>query len=218
MEADGRWQRVIASYVPPRALAPRTRAALEGVGYRIVPAATRGRFADLSWNPDVRLVDERHLERLPIENYLPRTPIVLLTGVRPLPCTDRRVAGSVARPATLETLYPVLQRALEDHPRQGARAATRISARCTFADRRWTGAVESLSPLGCLFRTGEDMPDGREVSLLFSLPLGRTISTRARIVHRHGDRVGMTFTGASGSVRRAVAAYVEQRLATQHLR
>ncbi len=42
-------QRRIASYVPPQAYAPRVRAALEGLGYQIIPVATRGRFEDDSW-------------------------------------------------------------------------------------------------------------------------------------------------------------------------
>ena len=39
-------RRTVASYVPPKAFAPGVRAALERLGYRIVPAVTRGRFAD----------------------------------------------------------------------------------------------------------------------------------------------------------------------------
>jgi hypothetical protein len=215
MAAERTWNRTIASYVSPRAWAPRTRAALEGLGYRVVAAATRGRFGDDSWDPDVRLVDERHLGRIPLENYLPRTPVVLVTGRRPLSHADPRVIGSVARPCTLQTLFPVLQRGLESHPRSGARAPTQIQARCTHADRRWNGALVSLSPQGCLFHTGQDMPEGLELNMLFPLPLGRMVSTRARVVRRHGDRIGMQFTGASGTIRQALADYVEERLATQ---
>ena len=114
------WRRVIASYVPPRSLTRRTRAALSGLGYRIVPAATRGRFDDDSWEPDIRIIDERHLDRVPAEPYLPRIPIVVLTGSRPLSCHDPRVVGSLPRPARLERLYPILQSALEDQPRSTA--------------------------------------------------------------------------------------------------
>lgn len=209
------WSRVIASYVAPRSLTTRTRAALAGLGYRIVPAATRGRFDDDSWEPHIRIVDEKHIDRIPSEPYLPRIPIIRLTGPRPLPCDDPRVVGSIARPATLELLYPILQSALEEHPRRTARAATQIQARCTHADRRWIGALVSLSQEGCLFRTGEAMAKGLELNMLFPLPLGRMISTRARVVNRSGDLVGMQFTAPAGTVRNAVGEYVEGRLATQ---
>ena len=211
------WRRVIASYVPPKSLTRRTRAALNGLGYRIVPAATRGRFDDDTWEPDIRLVDEQHLDRLPAETYLPRIPIVVLTGSRPLPCHDPRVVGSIPRLATLERLYPILQSALEDHPRGTARAATQIQARCTHADRRWSGALVSLSQEGCLFRSGEAMAEGLELNMLFPLPLGRMVSTRARVVSRHGELVGMQFTSQAETIRNAVGEYVEVRLATHPL-
>ena len=73
-------RRVLASYVPPQALGQGTRQALEGLGYKIVPAATRGRFNDASWKPDLRLVDDRHLDRLPGRED--RVPIIVLTGRR----------------------------------------------------------------------------------------------------------------------------------------
>ena len=72
-------RKIIASYVSPHAFAPRTRAALVGLGYRVVAASTRGRFDDTSWQPDLRIVDDRHFDKLPVENYLPRTPVIVLT-------------------------------------------------------------------------------------------------------------------------------------------
>lgn len=209
------WRRIIASYVPPTAYASRTRPALEGLGYRIIPAATRGRFDDDSWEPDVRIVDERHIDRIPEERYLPRTPVVLLTGSRPVRCQDPRAVGSVKRPAELGELYPLLQRALEDTPRRSARTPTQLPARCTYADRRWMGAVLSLSKDGCLFRTSEAMEPGMELSLLFPLPMGRMISTRAQVIRRLGENVGMRFKSPSPVLSEAVGEYIESRLATR---
>jgi len=213
MPARVQARRTVASYVPPQAFAPRTRGALAGLGYRIVPIATQGRFADDRWEPDLRIVDERHLDKLPDEKYLPRTPVIVLTGSRPRTHADPRVVGCVERPAGVDALYPLLQQALEPTPRRAARVATLLPARCTRADRRWVGAVVSLSREGCLFRTLEAMPPGLELNLIFPLPLGRTVSTRARVLRQHGEQVGMAFTHPPAQTTRAIGEYVEGRLA-----
>lgn len=213
--ATTRTPRLIASYVPPQAYAPRVRAALEGLGYRIVPVATRGRFGDDSWEPQLRIVDERHIDRIPPEDYLPRTPVVVLTGgLRAAPCQDRRVVGSVPRPATLKDLYPLLQRALEDTPRSTARTPTELPGRCTQSDRRWMGAVVSLSERGCLFRTSEPLVVDQQLNLLFPLPMGQMVTARARVIGQQGPSVRMVFDKLAPPAREAVAHYVEGRLAT----
>ncbi len=206
-------RRTVASYVPPHAFAPRARGVLAGLGYRIVPVSTQGRFSDDRWEPDLRIVDERHLEKLPDENYLPRTPVIVLTGSQPRSHSDPRVIGCVERPAEVEALYALLQQALEPTPRRSARVATLLPARCTRADSRWLGAVVSLSREGCLFRTLEAMPPGLELNLVFPLPLGRMVSTRARVLRQHGEQVGMTFTHPPAQSSRAIGEYVESRLA-----
>jgi hypothetical protein len=213
MPARAAMRRTLASYVSPHAFAPRTRGVLQGLGYRVVPIATQGRFADDRWQPDLRIVDERHLEKLPFENYLPRTPIIVLVGGRPRGIADARVVGCVPRPADVEALYPLLQQALEPTPRRSARAATLLPARCTRADRRWVGVVVSLSREGCLFRTQEAMPPGLELNLIFPLPLGRMVSTRARVLRQSGEQAALEFTHRPAQSTRAIGDYVEQRLA-----
>jgi len=205
-------RRTIASYVPPQAFAPRARAALERLGYRIVPAVTRGRFADDSWAPDVRLVDECHLAYLPEGSA--SEPIIVLCEQRRRQFDDPRVAGVTRRPVEVGTLYPLLQKTLEKNPRQAARAPARIPARCTHADRRWTGAVLALSETGCLFQSQSDMTPGLEFNLLFPLPLGRVVSLRARVIGCHGERAGMAFPSLSPPAREAIADYVQRRLST----
>jgi hypothetical protein len=205
-------RRTIASYVPPQAFAPRARAALEGLGYRVVPAVTRGRFADDAWAPDVRLVDERHLARLPAGKA--SEPIIVLCDHRRRQFDDPRVAGVDQRPVELGTLYPLLQKVLEKTPRRAARAPARIPARCSHADRRWTGEVLSLSETGCLFGSRSDMTPGLELNLSFPLPLGRMLSLRARVVGRHGERAGVAFPSPSPPAREAIADYVQRRLAS----
>jgi hypothetical protein len=206
-------RRTIASYVPSHAFAPRARGVLEGLGYRIVPVATQGRFSDDRWEPDLRIVDERHLAKLPGENYLPRTPVIVLTSGGPLATTDPRVIGCVPRPAEVHALYPLLQKALEPTPRRSVRAATFLPARCTRAERSWSGAVLSLSREGCLFRTLEAMPPGLELNLSFPLPMGRMVSTRARVLRQNQDQVAMAFSGPPAQSSRAIDEYVQSRLA-----
>ena len=209
--------KLIASYASPQAFAPRTRAALAGLGYRLIAASTRGRFDDDSWHPSLRIVDDRHLDKLPEENYLPRTPVIVLRGARPGHWRDPRVVGEAARPAGLADLYPLIQRALEDNPRGAPRTATQIPARCTRADRRWMGAIVSLSVDGCLFQTRSDMSQGQEFNLLFPLPRGRMVSTRARVEHCYDNGVGMSFRSSPAAAREAIAEFVTERLATSRI-
>jgi hypothetical protein len=206
--------RIIATYASPHAFAPRVRAALAGLGYRVVAASTRGRFSDDSWQPDIRIVDERHFDKLPAENYLPRTPVIVLGNGRPRRWSDPRVVGEIPRPAELAALYPLLQQALEEHPRRTPRTQTQLPARCTRDDRRWMGAILDLSPSGCLFQTNSEMANGDEFNMLFPLPRGRMVSTRSRVSRRDGDRVGMAFAGSASAHLEAIEDFVTQRLAT----
>ena len=199
----------IACYVAPRVFAPGVRAALEGLGYRIVAAATQGRFGDASWTPALRIVDARYVERTPADG----APLVTVGPPRG-GATPRPVVGSVTPPIGISELYPLLQRALEPHPRRAARVPARIPARCTRADRRFSGEVVSLSEAGCLLRTPNDAARGYEFNLLFPLPLGRMISTRARVACREGPDLGLEFTGVSPQARAAISDYVARRLAT----
>lgn len=205
-------RRTVASYVAPRGFAPRARAALEGLGYQIVPVATRGRFDDDSWRPDLRLVDERYLGRLPRE--ADGVPIVCVCERAPQTPGDPRVVGFVARPVSVAGLYPVLQGALEEHPRGAARAPARISARCFFEDRRWTAELRALSERGALLVARADFARGAQFNLLFPLPLGRTISTRARVVSHAATGTAVHFPALAPVARGAIADYVERRLAT----
>jgi len=207
----------IASYVPSHAYEPRTRAALAGLGYRIVPASTMGRFDDDSWKPDLRIVDERHFDKLPAENYLPRTPIIVLTATGRKTWRDPRVVGQVRRPASLTAIYPLIQTALEDHPRGNARTMTQIPARCTRVDRRWMGAIVSLSAGGCLFKTRSEMQPGLELNMLFPLPRDRMVYTRARVLRRVGGSIGMQFSDPPEASRQAIGDFVAERLAAASL-
>jgi hypothetical protein len=77
------------------------------------------------------------------------------------------------------------------------------------------GAILSLSSGGCLFQTASDMPPGLELNMLFPLPRGRMISTRARVLRCHEDnRVGMAFRNPPVPAQYAIADFVTTRLAT----
>jgi hypothetical protein len=210
------YRKVIASYVSPHAFSPRTRAALVGLGYRVVAASTRGRFDNDSWQPDLRIVDDRHFDKLPEENFLPRTPVIVLSGAKPREWRDSRVVGEVTRPADLAEIYPLIQKALEEYPRRAARTPTQLPARCTREERRWMGAIVSLSSNGCLFRTNSEMSPGLDFNLLFPLPRGRMVSTRARAMQREGNQLGMAFTNPPEPSRQAIAEFVSERLATAY--
>jgi len=217
VEPSQKFRKLIASYVSPHAFAPRTRAALVGLGYRVVAASTRGRFDNTSWQPDLRIVDDRHFDKLPAENYLPRTPVIVLSGATPRKWLDSRVVGEVSRPAHLAEIYPLIQNALEDHPRRAARTPTQLPARCTREESRWMGAIVSLSSTGCAFRTNSEMSPGLDFNLLFPLPRGRMVSTRARVMYREGSQLGMTFTNPPEPSSQAIAEFVTERLATANL-
>jgi hypothetical protein len=174
----------------------------------VVPAATQGRFDDGSWRVDLRLVDERHLDRLPQD----ATPILLLGALRRPAVEDPRVVGWTRRPAQVADLYPLLQRALERHPRAAPRIPVSLLARCTHAGRRFSAEVLTLSTQGCRLRAQSDLPSGLEVNLLFPLPLGRMISTRARVRESGSGEAGLAFVGLSSGARAALTDYVAQRL------
>ena len=205
-------RRTIACYLASRGFAPRARAALEGLGYRLVPAATRGRFDDDSWSPDLRLVDHRHLGRLPSQPD--RVPIICVSDGRPQEAGDPRVVGFAPRPVSVASLYPVLQQALEAHPRRAPRAQTRISARCSLEGGRWTAELRTLSELGGRLEARADLPPGTRLNLLFPLPLGRMISTRAQVLTHATSGTSVAFSGHSAAARAAISDYVERRLAT----
>ena len=207
------FRRTIGSYVPPRAYAPGTRAALEKLGYRMVPASTPRQARDERCLPDLRIVDERHVHLIPPEED--RTPLVLLTATSRAGDKDPRIVGYAPRPATLEVLFPILQCALENTPRTVVRASTELPGSCVRADQRWAGAVLSLSELGCLIRTSEPMASGLEFDLIFPLPLhpaGRMMSTRARVIEQCGEGVAMAFEEMPNAERQAVSEYVKGRL------
>jgi len=75
------------------------------------------------------------------------------------------------------------------------------------------GAIISLSSNGCLFHTRSEMSPGLDCNLLFPLPRGRMVSTRARAMNRDGNQLGMEFTNPPHPSSQAIADFVAERLA-----
>jgi hypothetical protein len=227
---------LIGLYVGSRALATGTRAELRALGYDLEPAPSSQRDPK-DWEPALRVVDERHLDRIPTPEEDRRTPVVVLTGARPLAVDDPRIIGRALRPADTLSLYPLFQKALETHPRRVPRVPTQLPARCIRDDRRWPGAVLSLSEGGCLLRTTEAMEPGIRFNLQFAIPGGQLITARARCVYSEqtgeqtgslagelsaaptaasrGEQrsVGIQFCEPTAVDRRVIRGYVSQRLA-----
>jgi hypothetical protein len=204
----------IASYIGPRALAPNTRAALQGLGYEIVPVVTQGRFSGTGGAPSIRLADEMHFDKLPSLEDDATTPIILLTGTRPRTLIDPRIVGRVERPGRLADIFPLLQEAFETLPRKTARVSTQLSARCIRNDHRWIGNIVSLSEGGCLFKTDAPGLQGETMNLQLSLPQTGIVASRAVCCHRGEGEMGLTFSDLEFETRSAIDAFVTRRLAS----
>jgi hypothetical protein len=214
MHRDDRDDRTrIASHVGPHAFAPEASAALESLGYEIVPADATRQPRGASNEPRLRLVDERQYDAVPDADADPRTPIILFTGSRPRTIRDSRIIGQVERPAELAQLYPIIQQSLERTPRRNPRAETLIPARCTRADHRWIGNVVSLSQGGCRFLSDAAVESGEQMNLEFDLPSSVTVCTRALVIHRRAGDVSVVFVDPSRQVRESISDFVTHRLA-----
>jgi hypothetical protein len=76
------------------------------------------------------------------------------------------------------------------------------------------GAVVSLSTSGCLFRTNAELSPELDCNLLFPLPRGRMVYTRARVRYQDGEWVGMSFCNPAEPSLQAIGEFVSERLAT----
>ena len=197
-------RRTIANHAASEAFEPWALRALTKLGYQIVPAESA---ADPSIQVDLRIVDEESLGEVPGEE-----PIVLLAREPGLESSDLRVVTLLLRPATLNGLYTVLQSALERTPRRAPRISTSLSARCWQNQWFQTGTVSSLSETGCLFRSSDAMSPEPEVTLVFPLPSGETVSTRTRPISRGRHNVAFAFDDLPHESRSAIGRFVMGRL------
>ena len=109
----------VAIHAPARAFAPGTQTALVRLGYHLVSAETATKHSDGDWcRPAIRIVDDRQLEKLPLESDGPGSPIILLTGHRGPLASDSRAVGTVRRRARVNELFALPKEGLVQLPAQ----------------------------------------------------------------------------------------------------
>jgi len=189
--------------VPSRSFSEGVQTALEQLGYEFVPASPRAAV------PDARIVATGRLSRLRPEAS---EPVILIGGSRSREVDDPRVVGVVRPPAGLLDLYPLLQAALEAHPRAAPRVPVSLAARSLRDGADAPGAVLSLSETGCLLRSTASLPGDGSLQLQFTLPNGGLIYTRAAPRHQAGKASGLAFEGLPETSRAAIADFVMSSL------
>jgi len=200
--------RKIEIRLTPRSLAPKVQPALQVLGYTLSEESASDASGSGIW-----LVDDARLDEIPDRKTAPDARIILISSPRANPQDDSRILTRTARPASLSTVYSMIQSTLEHTPRKTPRVRTQLSARCIKADRRSIGAVLSLSEGGCLLRTGESLRKGARIDLQFALPAYGLVSTPAQCRYvRKGD-AGMEFSEPPPDIRHSISSYVTARLA-----
>lgn len=202
----------VTVHAPARAFAPGVQGALARLGYHLVPAAAQAEGSVGALRPAIRIVDDRELDRAPLEAGPAALPLVLLTGHRGPATTDARAVGTVRRRARLEPLFDILQRALERHPRSVPRAATALPVRALRGERCWAGAIRSLSEKGCLVQGARGLEPDLRVDLCFPIPGTGLITVPAQASQIRDDGHVLIFRDASREIRRAIAGYVASQL------
>jgi hypothetical protein len=202
MSKPGYWRR-IEVHVPWWSFAPGVWTALERLGYELVPA--RGRTEA----PDASIVAAGRLSQLTTEATV---PIILIGEPQSQGEDDPRVIGVVGPPAELLDLYPLLQSALEEHPRAVPRIPTSLPARSLREGVDTPGAILSLSEKGCFLRSASSLPGFGSLHLQFTLPDLGLIHTRAEPRLEAENEFGLAFEGLPEPSRGAIAEFVTRSL------
>lgn len=185
--------------VPSRAFSAGARPALERLGYQFVSASPRAAA------PDARIVATGRLRRLGQEA---REPVILFGGSTSRDIDDPRVVGVVKPPARIRELYPLLQEALEEHPRAAARVPASLPARSLRDGIDAPGDIVSLSERGCLLLSSSSLSGSGTLRLQFALPNQGMVYTRAEIRYQVGNESGLMFEGLPEVSRAAIENFV----------
>jgi hypothetical protein len=177
--------------------------ALERLGYELVPA---GQSAGA---PDARIMAADRLEQLSAEAT---GPIVLIGEPGSRGEDDPRVIGIVRPRASLADLYPLLQSALEEHPRAVPRIPTSLLARSFRGDVDAPGAILCLSEKGCLLQSVSSLSGAGPLHVQFRLPNGWPVYTRAEPRHEAGNHSGLAFVRLPEFSREAITEFVMESL------
>jgi hypothetical protein len=195
--------RQIKVHVPWWEFAPGVWTALERLGYELVPVR---RSAEA---PGARIVAADRLSQLSTEATV---PIILIGEPQSQGGDGSRVIGVVRPPAELLDLYPLLQSALEEHPRAAPRTPTSLLARSFREGVDTPGTILSLSERGCLMRTEMSLPGAGSLHLQFRLPYLGLIQTPAEPRHETGNEFGLAFQRLPEASRTAIAKFVTRSL------
>jgi hypothetical protein len=182
-------QRVVELRIPRRAFGRRVPAALERLGYRLVPGARQR--AGGAGEADVVVAGGRELRKL--RPGRGGRPVILVDSRSQNAGTERPVAAFVRRPAGLVEIYGALQRVLESHPRAVPRVQTTLPARCIHDQHDWPGAIVSLSEGGCLLRAARQPVGVAPLRVWFPLPETGLLQVTARPLYRRGPHLGLAF-------------------------
>jgi hypothetical protein len=213
MESTATPRAIVAIHAPARAFAPGTQTALDRLGYQLVSAEVREPGeGDDSLRPQIRIVDDRQLERIPLEANGEGVPLILLTGHRGPLASDSRAVGTVRRRAQVYDLFTLLQRALEPWPRTVPRVAAALPARCRRGNHGWAAAIRSISEKGCLLLSTERLEPDKRLSVYFTLPSEGLMQLPAQPSYVNGKRAGLVFRDASERSRSAIANFVNSQL------
>ncbi len=197
----------VAIHASARAFAAGTETALGRLGYHLLRAEIAENGEDRS-RFSIRIVDDRQLEKVPVEGNGHAIPIVLLTGARGPLASDTRTVGTVRRRAGLKEIFALLQHTLEATPRSVPRVPTSLPARCIRGNHGWAGAIRSISEKGCLLHSTERLEPDRRVDLHFALPSEGLLQIPAQPSYVDGKRAGLVFRNPSDQTRSAIAGYV----------
>jgi hypothetical protein len=207
----------VVVHAPAKAFAPGVQSALVRLGYNLITPRTAASLGCApgpgTLSPTLRIVDDRELERVPVETGPDPLPIVLLTRHRGDATMDARAVGTVRRRARLQPLYEILQRVTEPHPRSVPRTETDLPVHALRDGRCWAGAIRSLSEKGCRVRGTRGLERDLRVDLSFPIPGTGMVEIPAQARAVRDDHAILVFRGASAPTREAIAGYVAQRLA-----
>ncbi len=206
-------QRVLVVHAPQEAIASITRVMLAKLGYVIVSPEE---FESLDpesvrRGPELRIVDERNLADVPVDNGS-SVPILVLTGRHGVSGADPRIVGAIRRPAGMHELFRVIQQVLEETPRTTPRVLTHIIGRCFRSDEEWRVTILSLSENGCLMRSPEPLLLGTRIRLRFELPPAQTLELDCDTAYQLVPDIGMIFNATSPAERAAIGDYVKGAL------
>jgi hypothetical protein len=214
MEPTATPRAIVSIHAPDRAFAPGTQTALARLGYQLVSAETATRHSedDESSRPNIRIVDDRQLERIPLEGNGEGLPLILLTGHSGPLASDSRAVGTVRRRARIHELFTLLQHALEPWPRTVPRVTAALPARCKRGNHGWAAAIRSISEKGCLLLSTERLEPDKRLSVYFTLPSEGLMQLPAQPSYVNGKQAGLVFRDTSERSRSAIANYVNSQL------